>query len=109
MKTHRIAVIAQPHAAADAVGQAGGIGTQAAKVVALVALLRGNAQHHVADIGASDADFVERSADDVAAHRGRFGVVKRAAKGFANGRAGGGNNDGVSGVHANTLNQTSSK
>jgi hypothetical protein len=32
-------------------GRPGGVGAQAAEVVALVALLRGDAEHHVVDIG----------------------------------------------------------
>ena len=46
------------HHAAHALGQAGGVSAQAAQVVALVALLGGNAQDDVIDLVAGDAGLV---------------------------------------------------
>jgi hypothetical protein len=69
--------------AAHALGQARGVGAQAAEVVALVALLRCDAQHHVVDIGPVHAGLGQRGTDHVATEHGRFGVVEGTSVGAA--------------------------
>jgi hypothetical protein len=63
----------------------------------LVALLSGNAQNNVIYFMAFNARFLQGMANDMAAQDRRLGVVESAAIGAADGRAGGGYNDGFAG------------
>ena len=89
--------------AADRVGQACGVDAQAAQVVALVALLCGNAQDDIVHFFAFNARFGQGGGNHVAAEHGGLGVVKCASVGFANGRARGGNDDSFLQGHGGVL------
>lgn len=79
--------------------QAGGIGAKAPDIVGLGALLNGGAHDHVLDGLRLDAGALKHSAHHMAAEHRGFGVVEGAAKRLGQRRAGGGNDNGILGVH----------
>ena len=81
--------------AGDAVRQAGAQGGLAREVEALRALLQRRAHHDVLDLRRIDPGTLDRLRDDMATERLALGVVERAAIGAADGRAGGGDDDGA--------------
>ncbi len=62
---------------------------QTPDIVALRVPLVGDAQIHVIDAGGIDASAGDGGVDHMGGHERRFGVVERAAIGFANASAGG--------------------
>ena len=80
--------------AAHAVRHASGIGAQPSEVVALRALLCGDAEDHVIDLGAVDPRLGQCGANHMAAEHRRLGVVEGAAISLCDRRAGGGDDDG---------------
>ncbi|MNR03856.1 hypothetical protein D3C85_1197730 [compost metagenome] len=80
--------------AADRHRQAGGQGAHAAEVPAGGAGGQRGAHHQVLDLAGVDAGARHRRLDGVGGQAGRAGVVEGAAEGLADGRAGGGEDDG---------------
>ncbi len=75
-------------------GQAGAQGALAGDIAALGPLLQGRAHDHILHLARINPGAGDRMADGVGAQRLGGRVVEGAAIGLADGRAGGGNNDG---------------
>ncbi|MNL37794.1 hypothetical protein D3C87_1599620 [compost metagenome] len=80
--------------AADAVGQAAGEGRHAPLIPPGGAASHGGAHDQVVDFTGFDPGADHRGTDGVAGHARRLEVVEGTAKGFGDGRTGGGEDDG---------------
>jgi len=72
----------------------GAQGGLAGDVEARGALLQGAAEYDIVDVGGVEPGALHGGADDMAGHGLALGVVESAPIGFANRRAGDGNDDG---------------
>ncbi|MNO94870.1 hypothetical protein D3C76_864990 [compost metagenome] len=87
--------------AADRQWQAGRQSRQARQVGRRGTALHGRAHHQVVDFTRFDARTLDGGTNGQRAHRRRFEIIERTAKGFGDRRAGSGNDNGV--LHGSAL------